>query len=162
ELAGVAAGDRLRGDELHGHQAHASDPPEHQPVEVVRDSRHRGEDQRWVDRDGSEAHGTCYLSFREIGSPPAEPSRRVWPAVPGRFNMAVPGGSVLGSDEGAWIHNRRFDLVFLTLSGVLVFLPYLSYGLLQRLGASPATASLIIGLGVTLLVGGPHMYSTYL
>jgi len=76
--------------------------------------------------------------------------------------MAVPGGSVLGSDEGAWIHNRRFDLVFLTLSGVLVFLPYLSYGLLQRLGASPATASLIIGLGVTLLVGGPHMYSTYL
>ena len=76
--------------------------------------------------------------------------------------MAVPGGSVLGSDEGAWIHTRRFDLVFLTLSGVLVFLPYLSYGLLQRLGASPATASLMIGLGVTLLVGGPHMYSTYL
>ena len=76
--------------------------------------------------------------------------------------MAVPGGSVLKSDEGAWIHTRRFDLVFLTLSGVLVFLPYLSYGLLQRLGASPATASLLIGLGVTLLVGGPHMYSTYL
>jgi hypothetical protein len=76
--------------------------------------------------------------------------------------MAVPGGRVLRSDEGAWIHTRRFDLVFLTLSGVLVFLPYLSYGLLQRLGASPATASLIIGLGVTLLVGGPHMYSTYL
>jgi hypothetical protein len=76
--------------------------------------------------------------------------------------MEVPGGRVLGSDQGAWIHTRRFDLVFLTLSGVLVFLPYLSYGLLQRLGASPATASLIIGLGVTLLVGGPHMYSTYL
>jgi hypothetical protein len=76
--------------------------------------------------------------------------------------MEVPGGRVLVSDEGSWIHTRSFDLVFLTLSGVLVFLPYLSYGLLQRLGASPATASLIIGLGVTLLVGGPHMYSTYL
>jgi len=76
--------------------------------------------------------------------------------------MAVPGQRVVGPEESAWIYNRRFDLVFLTLSGGLVFLPYLSYGLLQRLGASPATASLIIGLGVTLLVGGPHMYSTYL
>lgn len=61
-----------------------------------------------------------------------------------------------------WIRSRRFDLVFLILSGVLVFLPYLSYGLLQRLGASHATASLAIGLAVTLLVGGPHMYSTFL
>jgi hypothetical protein len=61
-----------------------------------------------------------------------------------------------------WIANRRFDLVFLTLSGVLVFLPYLSYGFLQKIGASDGTASLIVGLSVTLLVGGPHMYSTYL
>jgi hypothetical protein len=74
--------------------------------------------------------------------------------------MAVPRTGASGGD--LWIHNRKFDLVFLTLSGFLVFLPYLSYGLLQRLGASDATASLIVGLGVTLLVGGPHMYSTYL
>ena len=64
--------------------------------------------------------------------------------------------------SGPWIYNRRFDLIFLTLSGVLVFLPYLSYGLLKHLGASEATASLVVGLVVTLLVGGPHMYSTYL
>jgi hypothetical protein len=63
---------------------------------------------------------------------------------------------------GVWIHNRRFDLLFLTLSGLLVFFPYVSYGLLQRLGASQGTASLVVGLAVTLLVGGPHMYSTYL
>ena len=43
-----------------------------------------------------------------------------------------------------------------------MFLPYLSYGLLQKLGVSEATSSLIVGLSVTLLVGGPHMYSTYL
>jgi hypothetical protein len=66
------------------------------------------------------------------------------------------------SDSGPWIRSRRFDLLFLTASGVVVFLPYLSYGLLQRVGASPATASLIVGLSVTLLVGGPHMYSTFL
>ena len=61
-----------------------------------------------------------------------------------------------------WIRDRRFDLLFLTLSGALVFFPYLSYGLLQRLGVSGATSSLIVGLSVTVLVGGPHMYSTYL
>jgi len=66
------------------------------------------------------------------------------------------------SDDSLWINNKRFDLVFLTLSGALVFFPYLSYGLLQRLGASGATSSLIVGLSVTLLVGGPHMYTTFL
>jgi len=64
--------------------------------------------------------------------------------------------------DGPWIRSRRFDLLFLTASGVLVFFPYLSYGLLQGLGTTVETASLIIGLSVTLLVGGPHMYSTYL
>ena len=65
-------------------------------------------------------------------------------------------------DSALWIRDRRFDLVFLTLSGCLVFFPYLSYGLLQKMGVSEATSSLIVGLSVTLLVGGPHMYSTYL
>ncbi len=64
--------------------------------------------------------------------------------------------------DGPWIRSRRFDLIFLTGSGVLVFLPYLSYGLLRNLGRSSESASLIVGLLVTLLVGGPHMYSTYL
>jgi hypothetical protein len=67
-----------------------------------------------------------------------------------------------GSAGSPWIHSRGFDLVFLTLSAILVFLPYLSYGLLQRVGLSVATASLAVGLSVTVLVGGPHMYSTYL
>ena len=77
--------------------------------------------------------------------------------------MSVSGATaVRRTADGLWIRSRKFDLVFLTLSGVLVFLPYLSYGLLQRLGASDATASLLVGLLVTLLVGGPHMYSTFL
>lgn len=77
--------------------------------------------------------------------------------------VASERAAVAGSgDSGPWIRSARFDLLFLTLSGVLVFLPYLSYGLLARLGASEGTASLIVGLAVTLLVGGPHMYSTYL
>jgi hypothetical protein len=65
-------------------------------------------------------------------------------------------------DSALWIRDKRFDLVFLTMSGLLVFFPYLSYGFLQRLGLSEGTSSLIVGLSVTLLIGGPHMYSTYL
>ena len=75
---------------------------------------------------------------------------------------AITGPDAAAADSSPWIRSRKFDLLFLTASGVLVFLPYLSYGFLQRLGASTATASLIVGLAVTLLVGGPHMYSTYL
>jgi hypothetical protein len=78
-------------------------------------------------------------------------------------SIATSGSAPSAStSSGLWIYNRRFDLLFLTLSGVVVFLPYLSYGLLQRLGVSEATSSLIVGLAVTLTVGGPHMYSTYL
>jgi len=77
--------------------------------------------------------------------------------------MEVPVAAAAGgAQDSHWIRSRSFDLVFLTLSGALVFLPYLSYGLLQGLGASKKAASLVVGLVVTLLVGGPHMYSTYL
>ncbi len=65
-------------------------------------------------------------------------------------------------DSALWIRDKRFDLLFLTLSGVLVFLPYVSYGFLKKMGVSEGTSSLIVGLSVTVLVGGPHMYSTYL
>src|SRR5215470_5610826 len=74
--------------------------------------------------------------------------------------MSYAGTRTQGSP--VWIHNKRFDLLFLTLSGALVFFPSLSYGLLQGLGVSEATSSLIVGLSVTVLVGGPHMYSTFL
>lgn len=67
-----------------------------------------------------------------------------------------------GVSASPWIKSPGFDLGLLTLSAVLVFFPYLFYGLLQKLGASVATASLAVGLSVTVLVGGPHMYSTYL
>jgi hypothetical protein len=76
--------------------------------------------------------------------------------------MSSTTATMLPDDSGLWIRDKRFDLVFLTLSGLLVFLPYLSYGFLQRVGVTEGTSSLIVGLSVTLLIGGPHMYSTYL
>lgn len=78
--------------------------------------------------------------------------------------MALAGSrsEMAATAENPWIRSRGFDLGFLTLSAVLVFLPYVSYGFLKRVGLSVATSSLVVGLAVTVLVGGPHMYSTYL
>ena len=56
--------------------------------------------------------------------------RIAWVSTFGRFDVlhghGGPGRPAPGSAD------KRFDLLFLTLSGALVFFPYLSYGLLQR------------------------------
>jgi hypothetical protein len=75
--------------------------------------------------------------------------------------------------EPFWLWNRRWDLAFISLSVVMVAIPYLTYlGLLSleaslaplaaRLGTSidDLSRNLINGM-VALLVGGPHMYATF-
>jgi len=74
---------------------------------------------------------------------------------------------------GLWLKDRRWDLTFITLSITLVASPYLIYlGLLRLPGlVEPIAASLgttaddfarnAVNLLVALLVGGPHMYSTF-
>ncbi len=89
--------------------------------------------------------------------------------------MAV-STSALGreaSSEGAWLHSRDWDLTFISLSVVLVTIPYLTYlgllelqPLLQPIASTLGTtaddlARNIINGVVALLVGGPHMYATF-
>ena len=75
--------------------------------------------------------------------------------------------------EHKWLHSRDWDLIFISLSVVLVAMPYLIYiGLLQlnQLVQPLATAlnadvdsvsrNLVNGF-VALVVGGPHMYATF-
>ena len=50
--------------------------------------------------------------------------------------LAASGTDVSAPVANPWIKSRGFDLGFLTLSAVLVFLPYVSYGLLQKMGIS--------------------------
>lgn len=65
--------------------------------------------------------------------------------------------------EGLWLRNRTWDTVFMTLSVFLVPMPYLFY-LLGRdaLGLQPDMARNAVNLAVALLVGGPHMYATFM
>ncbi len=77
------------------------------------------------------------------------------------------------SVEQGWLHSQSWDLTFISLSVVLVTVPYLTYlGLLEldplllpvaeRLGTTVADLSRnLINAVVALLVGGPHMYATF-
>jgi hypothetical protein len=71
------------------------------------------------------------------------------------------------------LRDRKWDLTFISLSVILVAMPYLSYtGLLRLEGAlAPLVNSLgttmddfsrnVINFSVALLIGGPHMYATF-
>ncbi|NDJ87398.1 MAG: hypothetical protein GYB66_16085 [Chloroflexi bacterium] len=64
--------------------------------------------------------------------------------------------------RGLWLRDRRWDLLFITCSVLLVPIPYLFYLFGTQLGlTSDFSRNLVNGL-VALLVGGPHMYATFM
>jgi hypothetical protein len=74
---------------------------------------------------------------------------------------------------GFWLRSRNWDLTFITLSVVLVAVPYLAYLALLNVEALTAPLAKLMGANVdsisrnlvnavvALLVGGPHMYATW-
>src|SRR2546429_616212 len=64
--------------------------------------------------------------------------------------------------EGLWLRNRNWDSLFMTLSVFLVPIPYLLYILGFQLGVKPDVSRNAVNLAVALLVGGPHMYATFM
>ncbi len=66
-------------------------------------------------------------------------------------------------DKGSlWLRNRRWDLFFITLSVVVVPLPYLMYLLGVRLGIADDISRNLVNTFVAVAIGGPHMMSTFL
>jgi hypothetical protein len=63
--------------------------------------------------------------------------------------------------EAAWLRSPSWDLTFVSLSAVLVPLPYLIYQLLLALGLGTGNSASVVDLVVTLFIGGPHMYATF-
>src|SRR5215510_5827969 len=57
-------------------------------------------------------------------------------------------------EHGPWLHSKRWDLLCITGSGILVVLPLMLY---EVAGNSAAFVNLFIA-GV---IGGPHMYATF-
>ncbi len=66
-------------------------------------------------------------------------------------------------DKGSlWLRNRRWDLFFITLSVVVVPLPYALYLLGVHLGVEDDTSRNLVNFFVAVAIGGPHMMSTFL
>ena len=61
-----------------------------------------------------------------------------------------------------WLRNKRWDLFFITLSVVVVPLPYLMYLLGVHLGLEDDISRNLVNAFVAVAIGGPHMMSTFL
>jgi len=64
--------------------------------------------------------------------------------------------------EGKWIYNRRWDLIFISLSVLLVPVPYLTWILMKDVLLVESDAGRqAVNLLIAGLIGGPHMYATF-
>jgi hypothetical protein len=64
--------------------------------------------------------------------------------------------------EGKWINNRRWDLVFISCSVVLVTVPYLIWLFMKDvLQVESDLGRQGVNLLIAVLIGGPHMYATF-
>ena len=76
---------------------------------------------------------------------------------------AVAYDSPLASmSEDKWIKNRRWDLVFISCSVVLVTVPYLIWLFMKDvLQVESDLGRQGVNLLIAVLIGGPHMYATF-
>ncbi|MBK8025955.1 MAG: hypothetical protein IPK19_32370 [Chloroflexi bacterium] len=71
--------------------------------------------------------------------------------------------SALAADQSSlWLRNRNWDLIFISLSVILVPLPYLFYLVMVQLGMDSDVSRNMVNGFVAIAVGGPHMMSTFL
>jgi hypothetical protein len=77
-------------------------------------------------------------------------------------NAPVPEVAARIQPEGLWLRNRNWDTLFMTLSVFLVPMPYLFYLIGVGLGVQPDVSRNVVNLVVGVLVGGPHMYATFM
>ncbi|MCB9437364.1 MAG: hypothetical protein H6673_10290 [Anaerolineales bacterium] len=64
--------------------------------------------------------------------------------------------------KSLWLRDRRWDLIFITFSVLLVPFPYIFYILGVQLGVNEDISRNAVNGVVAVLVGGPHMYATFM
>lgn len=68
-----------------------------------------------------------------------------------------------GQTEGLWLRDKRWDLIFITLSVIVVPLPYFLYLIgVEFFAMSEDLSRNLINGFVAVAIGGPHMMSTFL
>ena len=64
--------------------------------------------------------------------------------------------------EGRWLNTCRWDLIFISLSVVLVTVPYLTWLFMRDVLQIESDAGRqAVNLAIAVLIGGPHMYTTF-
>jgi hypothetical protein len=72
------------------------------------------------------------------------------------------GRGVAMEREAGWIYNRKWDLAFISLSVILVPIPYLIWLLMKDVFMVESDAGRqAVNLLIAALIGGPHMYATF-
>jgi len=64
--------------------------------------------------------------------------------------------------SGLWLRDKKWDLLFITFSVIVVPLPYVFYLIGVRLGLEDDFARNLVNGFVAVAIGGPHMMSTFL
>ena len=83
-------------------------------------------------------------------------------AASASFGQSIPQQQE-STTQTLWLRNRQWDLAFLSLSVILVPLPYILYLIASNyLGVDKDIARNGINAFVAIAVGGPHMMSTFL
>lgn len=63
---------------------------------------------------------------------------------------------------GRWLYTPKWDLIFISLSVVLVTVPYLTWLLMRDvLHIESDAGRQAVNLAIAVLIGGPHMYTTF-
>jgi hypothetical protein len=78
------------------------------------------------------------------------------------IGSSVPQTAERIQPEGLWLRNRNWDTLFMTLSVLLVPMPYLVYLLGMGAGLESDVSRNAVNIAVAVLVGGPHMYATFM
>lgn len=77
------------------------------------------------------------------------------------YSESLPSAST--NTRSLWLHSRKWDLLFISFSVILVPLPYLVYLFaIHFLGTDPDVSRNVVNGFVAVAVGGPHMMSTFL
>lgn len=77
-------------------------------------------------------------------------------------NMATKPMATPNTQSSFWLRSRNWDLMFISLSVVLVPFPYIAYLVMKSLGVEDNLSRNIVNGFVAIAIGGPHMMSTFL
>ena len=69
--------------------------------------------------------------------------------------LASPGNAL-------WLRSKKWDLIWISGSVLLMVSPYFFYYVAQSLGFAQDTARNIVNGMIAFFIGGPHMYATHL